>query len=53
MIALDLPPAKLSPAMTAYFKKCQDKLGFVPNVLLAYAFDSAKLETFVGACTTT
>jgi uncharacterized peroxidase-related enzyme len=47
-IALDLPAGKLSPAMTAYFKKCQDKLGFVPNVLLAYAFDNTKLETFVG-----
>ena len=34
--------------MSAYFKKCQDKLGFVPNVLLAYAFDNAKLETFVA-----
>ena len=48
VIALNLPPAKLSPAMAAYFKKCQDKLGFVPNVLLAYAFDMAKLETFVA-----
>ena len=48
VIALDLPPVKLSPAMTAYFKKCQDKLGFVPNVLLAYAFDNAKLESFVA-----
>jgi uncharacterized peroxidase-related enzyme len=48
VIALNLPPAKLSPAMTAYFKKCQDKLGFVPNVLLAYAFDNAKLEAFVA-----
>jgi len=47
-IALDLAPVKLSPAMTAYFKKCQDKLGFVPNVLLAYAFDNAKLESFVA-----
>ncbi len=47
-IALNLPPVKLSPAMTAYFKKCQDKLGFVPNVLLAYAFDNAKLESFVA-----
>ena len=34
--------------MAAYFKKCQDKLGFVPNVLLAYAFDMAKLEAFVA-----
>jgi uncharacterized peroxidase-related enzyme len=48
VIALNLAPVKLSPAMAAYFKKCQDKLGFVPNVLLAYAFDMAKLETFVA-----
>ncbi|HEY7228830.1 MAG TPA: peroxidase-related enzyme, partial [Pseudolabrys sp.] len=48
IIALNLEPAKLSPAMAAYFKKCQDRLGFVPNVLLAYAFDMAKLETFVA-----
>ena len=48
VIALNLPPGKLSPAMAAYFKKCQDKLGFVPNVLLAYAFDTAKLEAFVA-----
>jgi AhpD family alkylhydroperoxidase len=44
VIALDLPPAGLSPAMQAYFQKCQDRLGFVPNVLLAYAFDMTKLE---------
>jgi len=48
VIALNLAPVKLSPAMAAYFKKCQDKLGFVPNVLLAYAFDMAKLESFVA-----
>jgi len=48
VIALNLPQAKLSPAMSAYFKKCQDKLGFVPNVLVAYAFDNAKLEAFVA-----
>jgi uncharacterized peroxidase-related enzyme len=48
IIALKLEAAKLSPAIAAYFKKCQDKLGFVPNVLLAYAFDMAKLETFVA-----
>jgi uncharacterized peroxidase-related enzyme len=47
-IALNLAPVKLSPAMAAYFKKCQDKLGFVPNVLLAYAFDMTKLETFAA-----
>lgn len=48
VIALDLGAAKLSPAMTAYFQKCQDKLGFVPNVLVAYAFDTVKLEAFVA-----
>ena len=48
VIALKLPAMKLSPAMSAYFKKCQDRLGFVPNVLLAYAFDNAKLESFVA-----
>ena len=48
VIALDIPTAPLSPSMTAYFQKCQDKLGFIPNVLVAYAFDSAKLEAFVA-----
>jgi uncharacterized peroxidase-related enzyme len=48
VIALNLEPGKLSPAMTAYFKKCQDRLGFVPNVLVAYAFDSTKLEVFAA-----
>ncbi len=48
VIALDLPAAKLSPGMQRYFDKCREKLGFVPNVLLAYAFDMAKLESFVA-----
>ena len=34
--------------MQAYFQKCQEKLGFVPNVLKAYAFDMVKLEAFVA-----
>ena len=46
--ALDLPQAELTPAMQAYFQKCRDKIGFVPNVLTAYAFDMAKLEAFVA-----
>jgi uncharacterized peroxidase-related enzyme len=46
--ALKLPAAPLSPEMAAYFAKCQDKLGFVPNVLKAYAFDMAKLSAFVA-----
>ena len=46
--ALALQRGKLSSAMDAYFAKCQEKLGFVPNVLSAYAFDNAKLEAFVA-----
>jgi uncharacterized peroxidase-related enzyme len=46
--ALDVgPDAKLDPALQAYFDKCLEKLGFVPNVLRAYAFDNAKLKTFI------
>ena len=40
--ALKLPPAPLAPDMAAYFAKCEEKLGFVPNVLKAYAFDMAE-----------
>jgi len=47
-IALDLPPAPLSDAMQAYFAKCDEKLGFVPNVLKAYSFDPVKLDAFVA-----
>ena len=46
--ALTLKPGQLSPEMEGYFAKCQEKLGFVPNVLAAYAFDNAKLEAFVA-----
>jgi uncharacterized peroxidase-related enzyme len=48
IIALKLPPAPLSPEMAAYFAKCEEKLGFVPNVLKAYAFDMAKLSAFAA-----
>jgi uncharacterized peroxidase-related enzyme len=46
--ALKLAAGKLSPEMEAYFAKCEEKLGFVPNVLKAYAFDNAKLAAFVA-----
>jgi uncharacterized peroxidase-related enzyme len=46
--ALKLPPVPLPPDMAAYFAKCEEKLGFVPNVLKAYAFDAAKLSAFVA-----
>ena len=46
--ALDLGPrAKLTPELDAYLAKCQEKLGFVPNVLQAYAFDAIKLKAFI------
>ena len=48
LTALDLPGAPLSPEMAAYFAKCEEKLGFVPNVLKAYAFDGAKLAAFAA-----
>lgn len=47
--ALDLQQeTPLSAEMTGYFAKCQDKLGMVPNVLKAYAFNNEKLEAFVA-----
>jgi uncharacterized peroxidase-related enzyme len=46
--ALKLAPGKLSPEMEAYFAKCEEKLGFVPNVLKAYAFDNGKLSAFAA-----
>ena len=46
--ALSLKSAPLTPEMAAYFAKCEEKLGFVPNVLKAYAFDMAKLSGFAA-----
>ncbi len=47
--ALDLPPVDPLPEHIArYFEVCEDKLGMVPNVLRAYAFDSAKLDAFAA-----
>lgn len=47
--ALDLPPVDPLPDATrAYFDKCREKLGLVPNVLTAYAFDIAKLDAFAA-----
>lgn len=38
--------SELSEATRAYFDKCREKLGMVPNVLAAYAFSEAKLSAF-------
>jgi uncharacterized peroxidase-related enzyme len=46
--ALNLKPEELTPEMASYFAKCQEKLGFIPNVLKAYVFDMAKLSAFVA-----
>ena len=45
--ALDLPALDPLPDDTQrYFDICVEKLGFVPNVLRAYAFDKTKLDAF-------
>ena len=47
--ALDLPVVDPLPEATQkYFDICQEKLGMVPNVLRAYAFDIDKLNAFAG-----
>ncbi len=48
VMALELKPARLSPESEAYFEKCGEKLGFVPNVLVSYAHDDAKLSAFAA-----
>ncbi len=42
-----LPRDRLPEAVRDYFAKCDEKLGFVPNVLLCYAFDAGKLQNFM------
>lgn len=45
--ALDLPMVEPLPEATQkYFDLCQEKLGLVPNVLKAYAFNIGKLNAF-------
>lgn len=44
--ALNLPEAELDERQSAYFDVCNEKLGFVPNVLVAYGFNRAKLAGF-------
>lgn len=48
VMALQLPQVALSPDMAAYFAKCDEKIGFVPNVLQAYAHDNGHLEAFAA-----
>ncbi len=47
--ALDLPMVDpLPPETQKYFDICVEKLGMVPNVLRAYAFDIDKLNAFTA-----
>ena len=47
--ALNLPMVEPLPEKTQkYFDICQDKLGMVPNVLKAHAFDIDKLNAFTA-----
>jgi uncharacterized peroxidase-related enzyme len=51
LMALKIKPAprsKLDPDMRKYFEVCDEKIGFLPNVLAAYSFDAAKLRAFIG-----
>lgn len=48
-IALDLPMVDPLPEATQkYFDVCVEKLGILPNVLKAHAFDIEKLNTFTA-----
>lgn len=48
-IALDLPQVDPLPEATQkYFDICEDKLGLIPNVLLAYSHNIEKLNAFAA-----
>lgn len=48
VVALEMPQEEmeLSERQQAYLKLAEEKIGFVPNVLKAYAFHSAKFDAF-------
>jgi len=47
VMALELASeGPLGEKLTAYFAKCEEKLGFIPNVLQAYSFSPTKLQAF-------
>ena len=50
-IALKLPiprRARLAPDLAKYFAVCEQKIGFLPNVLEVYSFDETKLRAFIA-----
>lgn len=48
VVALELPESQLTEGQEKYFAVCEEKLGFVPNILTAYSFDAAKFDGFAG-----
>lgn len=51
LTALDLPVpprSELGPDLQKYFAVCDERIGFLPNVLAAYTFDQTKLRAFIG-----
>lgn len=42
------PRARLAPDLRKYFAVCDEKIGFLPNVLAAYSFNEKKLRAFIG-----
>ena len=50
IVALDMPKEEepLTERQQKYLDVCQEKLGFVPNVLQAYAFHSTKFDGFTA-----
>jgi len=48
-LKLPIPPRRrLDPDLRKYFDLCDEKIGFLPNVLAAYSFDQAKLRAFMA-----
>jgi len=48
-LKLSVPPRRKLPAdLKKYFDICDEKIGFLPNVLQAYSFDEAKLRAFIA-----
>lgn len=45
--ALRLPRRALPADLRKYFAICEEKIGFLPNVLAAYSFDAVKLRAFI------
>ena len=50
IVALDMPEMEqeLTDRQKKYLDVCDEKLGFVPNVLTAYSWHSAKFEAFTA-----